>query len=138
VSAAVAAAEGMKRLDIMIAIMRRYYSEEMFDKALEAAKALAPYFSQKFAPTDQPTVPHLELRLPLFANQPNAGRSARGKRNLPSSTPSAPAREPNGAMTFAGSTLASSQCLLSAPRAHPKPLSLPSRVIGGLISRSAI
>jgi hypothetical protein len=31
-----------------------------FDKALEAAKALAPYFSQKLAPTDQPAVPHLE------------------------------------------------------------------------------
>ena len=73
-SAAVAAADGMKPLDIMIAIMRRYYSEERFDKAL------APYFSQKFAPTDQPAVPHLEQGVPLFANQPNAGRSAPGQK----------------------------------------------------------
>ena len=77
-SAAVAAADGMKPLDIMIAIMRRDYSEERFDKALEAAKALGPYF--KFAPTDQPAVPHLEQGVPLFANQPNAGRSAPGQK----------------------------------------------------------
>src|SRR5271168_1245821 len=74
VSAAVAAADGMKPLDIMIAIMRRYYSEERFDKAL------ARYFSQKFAPTDQSAVPHLEQGLRLFANQPNAGRSAAGQK----------------------------------------------------------
>jgi hypothetical protein len=80
VSAAVAPANGMKPLDIMIAIMRRYYSEERLDQALEAAKALTLYFSQKFAPTDQPAVPHLEQGLPLFANQPNAGRSARGQK----------------------------------------------------------
>jgi hypothetical protein len=82
VSAALAPAIGMKPLDIMIAIMRRYYSEERLDQALEAAKALAPYFSQKFAPTDQPAVPHLEqgLRCSPISRTPVA--APRGKKEL--------------------------------------------------------
>jgi hypothetical protein len=76
VSAAVAAADGMRPLDIMIGIMRRYYSEERFDKAL------APYFSQKFAPTDQPAVPHLEQGVPLFAKSAERRSHVPGQKEL--------------------------------------------------------
>jgi hypothetical protein len=89
-----------------------------FDKALEAAKALAPYFSQKFAPTDQPAVPHLEQGLPLFANQPNAGRSAPGQKGT---------RPPRRRARRRGNRMG--RC-----RAHPRPPSAALRVIGRLIS----
>ncbi len=67
VAAAVVAGDGLKPLDVMLAVMPMRYERKQWDKAVDIANKLAPYFSQKFAATDQPAQPHPEQGLlPLF------------------------------------------------------------------------
>jgi len=67
VKAAIIAAGGDTPLDILLWAARQAKADGDVDRARQAARDAAPYFHQRFSPTDQLATPHKEQgMLPLF------------------------------------------------------------------------
>jgi hypothetical protein len=77
------AAEGMKPLDVALQVMRLRFAADPNDpEAAKIAMQIAPYFHQRFAPTDQPAVAHKEQQmLPLFDRLDELRAPALGKKD---------------------------------------------------------
>ena len=76
-------ADGQTPLDVGLAAMRVLFESGKTEEAGTLAVKLAPYFHQRFAPTDQQPKPHREQdMLPLFGRDPQKGPEPVGKKEL--------------------------------------------------------